>query len=130
MAVALGSRLPRPANSTALTARLPIAAGVVARTREQFFDVGADGTFVGYLAYPAADLNEKGTSDDARPRCGSGRVAARPVVAISRSVAHRSHEACRHECGRTVRVRLSRQGSRGLRPGAGVDAGSGLLSEI
>ncbi|HEY5757229.1 MAG TPA: alpha/beta hydrolase domain-containing protein [Steroidobacter sp.] len=61
MAVALGSRLPHPPNSTALSARLPIAAGVVAMTREQFFDVGADGTFVGYLSYPAANLNEKGT---------------------------------------------------------------------
>ncbi|MFC4312865.1 alpha/beta hydrolase domain-containing protein [Steroidobacter flavus] len=61
MAVALGSRLPRPPNSTALSARLPIAEGVVAMTREQFFDVGADKTFIGYLSYPAADVNEKGT---------------------------------------------------------------------
>jgi hypothetical protein len=60
MAVALGSRLPRPPTSTALSARLPIADDVVAMTREQFFDVGADGTFVGYLSYPAADLSEKG----------------------------------------------------------------------
>jgi hypothetical protein len=61
MSVALGSRLPRPPNSTALSARLPVAVDVVAMTREQFFDVGADRTFVGYLSYPAADLNEKGT---------------------------------------------------------------------
>ncbi|WP_129646635.1 alpha/beta hydrolase domain-containing protein [Peristeroidobacter agariperforans] len=61
MAVALGSRLPRPPSSTALSARLPVAADVTGMTREQFFDVGAEGTFVGYLSYPAADVNEKGT---------------------------------------------------------------------
>jgi hypothetical protein len=60
MAVALGSRLPRPPNSAALTARLPIA-DVIATTREQFFDVGAENTFIGYLSYPAADVREKGT---------------------------------------------------------------------
>lgn len=59
MAVALGSRLPP--SSTALSARLPIATGVIATTREQFFDVGAENTFVGYLSYPAADLNEMGS---------------------------------------------------------------------
>ena len=65
MAVALGSRLPRPPTSTALSARLPVAreangGPVVAATREQFFDVGTEGTFIGYLSYPAADLNDKG----------------------------------------------------------------------
>jgi hypothetical protein len=60
MAVALGSRLPRPADSTILTARLPIArerdgSSVVGVTREQFFDVGQGPTFVGHLTYPVAD---------------------------------------------------------------------------
>nr|WP_298716247.1 alpha/beta hydrolase domain-containing protein [uncultured Steroidobacter sp.] len=66
MAVALGSRLPRPANSTVLSARLPTATEadgkpVIATTREQFFDVGPASTFVGYLSYPAADVSDKGT---------------------------------------------------------------------
>jgi len=61
MAVALGSRLPRPPNSTALSARLPIAVDVIGMTREQFFDVGAEASFIGYLSYPAADVSEKGT---------------------------------------------------------------------
>jgi hypothetical protein len=62
MAVALGSRLPRKENDGVLSARLPIAierdgSSVVGKTREQFFDVGAEATFTGYLTYPAADLN-------------------------------------------------------------------------
>lgn len=66
MAVALGSRLPRAPNSTLLSARLPIAtdangAPLVGVTREQFFDVGAADTFIGYLSYPAADVAGKGT---------------------------------------------------------------------
>lgn len=61
MSVALGSRLPRPPQSTVLSARLPIAADVVGMTREQFFDVGAGASFIGYLTYPAADLAEKAT---------------------------------------------------------------------
>jgi hypothetical protein len=66
MRVALGSRLPRPSGSTTLTARLPIAVEksgqpVTGITREQFFDVGAEPTFIGYLAYPAADLDAKAT---------------------------------------------------------------------
>lgn len=66
MSVALGSRLPRPADATSLSARLPIAKQangnpVIGVTREQFFDVGADGKFIGYLSYPAADLDAKGT---------------------------------------------------------------------
>ncbi len=61
MSIALGSRLPHRPSSTALSARLPIAPAVSALTREQFFDVGADGTFIGYLSYPAAAPGEKGT---------------------------------------------------------------------
>jgi len=61
MSVALGSRLPRPSSSTALSARLPTAVDVSSMTREQFFDVGAGRTFIGYLTYPAADVSEKGT---------------------------------------------------------------------
>lgn len=61
MQVALGSRLPRTADSTLLTARLPVAVEktgepVIGTTREQFFDVGSNATFIGHLAYPAADL--------------------------------------------------------------------------
>lgn len=62
MAVALGSRLPGAPDDGVLRARLPIAqersgASVVATTREQFFDVGPDARFTGYLTYPAADLD-------------------------------------------------------------------------
>lgn len=62
MAVALGSRLPRKENDGVLSARLPIAterdgSSVVGKTREQFFDVGGEASFIGYLAYPAADLS-------------------------------------------------------------------------
>ncbi len=62
MAVALGSRLPRKQDDGVLSARLPIArerdgTHFVAKTREQFFDVGAAPSFIGYLTYPAADLN-------------------------------------------------------------------------
>jgi hypothetical protein len=74
MAVGLGSRLPRPAGSSVLTARLPIAqdrngASVVASTREQFFDIGPSSTLVGYLTYPAIDLNA-GTELTTRERDG------------------------------------------------------------
>ncbi|MBM0104642.1 hypothetical protein JM946_07785 [Steroidobacter sp. S1-65] len=66
MAVALGSRLPRAPDSTLLSARLPVAreangAPLTGVTREQFFDVGSAGTFIGYLTYPAADLSGKAT---------------------------------------------------------------------
>jgi hypothetical protein len=66
MAVALGSRLPRPPGSTVLTARLPVAANADGRpltglTREQYFDVGPAEKFVGYLTYPAADLTHPAT---------------------------------------------------------------------
>ncbi len=62
MAIGLGSRLPRPEASTVLTARLPIAqerngAPVIGNTREQFFDVGSAATHIGYLTYPAVDLD-------------------------------------------------------------------------
>lgn len=76
MRVALGSRLPRPSGSTVLTARLPVAVEksgqpVIGTTREQFFDVGAESTFIGYLTYPAADLNASATllmrDNDASP---------------------------------------------------------------
>ncbi|HEY6640517.1 alpha/beta hydrolase domain-containing protein [Povalibacter sp.] len=74
MAVGLGSRLPRPANSTALSARLPIAqernaASVVGNTREQFFDIGPASPFIGYLTYPAVDL-EAGRELTTRERDG------------------------------------------------------------
>lgn len=62
MAVALGSRLPRKPGDGLLTARLPIARerdgwSVVATTREQFFNVVTEASFVGYLTYPAATLD-------------------------------------------------------------------------
>lgn len=63
MRVALGSRLPRGPQASLLSARLPVAVGaqgqpVTGMTREQFFDVGTEPTFVGYLTYPAADIHE------------------------------------------------------------------------
>ena len=57
MSVALASRFTRPPGSAVLGARLPLAAGLTGRTREQFMDVGAGATFIGYLTYPAADVN-------------------------------------------------------------------------
>ena len=55
MSVALASRLARAPGSSVLGARLPVVAGKVGLTREQFLDVGSGPTFIGYLTYPAAD---------------------------------------------------------------------------
>ncbi len=61
MSVALGSRLPPAQVSKALSARLPVVPGKTGLTREQFMDVGAGNTFIGYLTYPAADVNAAAT---------------------------------------------------------------------
>lgn len=60
MKVALGSRLPKSPQASLLSARLPVAVDsqgqpVTGMSREQFFDVGTEPTFVGYLTYAAAD---------------------------------------------------------------------------
>ena len=61
MSVALASRLSRAPGSSALSARLPAVEGKVGLTREQFLDVGAEPTFIGYLTYAAADLDAPAT---------------------------------------------------------------------
>lgn len=67
MSVAIGSRLSTSAGgaSDLLLARLPVptnsdGSAVTGVTREQFSSSGSgQRTFVGYLAYPAADVNDK-----------------------------------------------------------------------
>jgi len=66
MSVAIGSRLSAGANaSDLLMARLPLprnsdGSALTGVTREQFTSSGAgQPTFIGYLTYPAADINQK-----------------------------------------------------------------------
>jgi hypothetical protein len=64
MNVAMASRLTRAPGAPGMSARLPIAVNtdgspVTGITREQWSDNGNSATFIGYLAYPAADLSQK-----------------------------------------------------------------------